>query len=189
MRSVSKEELLGYSKHDTVSAMEKWQQQNQQTIARGLQLIAGVPFTRLVALTGSLAEGRATDKSDIDFFVMVEPGHIWLTRFWVTLLLESKGIRRTDTDITGKICLNWFATFDAPANQQGRIYQELWREEKPGPKKLLLEQLFGGRWLENWFRGIQMKRIEADPRTHAPGSQVRYSDSELGFHPKKEFNS
>ncbi len=164
-----------------------WQEQNQKTIKKGLKIIAGIPFTRAVFLTGSLAEGRASAKSDIDFFIQVEPGYLWSTRFFVTLFLQLARIRRTDTDITGKICLNWFAIFNAPAQQNGRVYKLLW-QQKPTGMKLILEKLISvpwGKWLEKLLKNYQISRIERDPRTHQPGSQVRYSDTELGFHPPK----
>jgi len=40
-------------------------------------------------------------------------------------------------------------------------------------------------WTEPIVRLYQIRRIQKDPRTHAQGSQVRWSDDELGFHPPK----
>lgn len=161
---------------------------SKQTIEKAIRLIQCVPFTRRVVLTGSYAEGRATKNSDIDFFIQVQEGHLFSTRFFVTLLLHMAGIRRTDTDIAGKICLNWFATFDAPKTQKGRVYRELWHETQPSPLKLLVEKI-ASLWpflhIESGLKRYQIRRIASDPRTHLPGSQVRYSDQELGFHPPK----
>jgi predicted nucleotidyltransferase len=166
--------------------------QHEQTIHKAISLIKMVPFTRRVILTGSLAEGRGTEKSDIDFFVQVEDGQLYSTRFFITMLLQLAGIRRTDTDIAGKICLNWFATYDAPAAQKGRVYKKLWHEVQPSPSKMICEKILKI-WpflrIESGLKNYQIRRIESDPRTHLPGSQVRYSDKELGFHPPKHIKN
>ncbi len=173
--------------------MKNWQERNQRQIGRALAVIRRLPFTRAIMLTGSVAEGRATELSDIDFFIQVEPGHLWSTRFFVTALLQLIGLRRTDHQIAGRICLNWFGTGNLPAKQEGRVYQALWQEKGPNGFKLGLEKLLSrpigsisfAQRAENWLKGYQVDRIERDPRTHLPGSQVRYSDQELGFHPPK----
>jgi predicted nucleotidyltransferase len=160
----------------------------QETVDKAINIIRRIPFTRAIMLTGSMAEGRATAKSDIDFFIQVAPGHIWLTRAWVTLAIDRAGIRRTDTEIAQRICLNWYATFNAPAEQKGRVYKVLWEEPKRPISKRILElfvsalSLLG---LEKIAKKIQISRILRDSRTHQKGSQVRYSDQELGFHPPK----
>lgn len=169
--------------------MTDWQQRNQQTTQRAIRLISRVPFSRMIALTGSIAEDRETEKSDIDFFVQVEKNHIFLTRFIITIILQLAGIRRTDTSITGKICLNWFATYNAPQSQKGRVYKILWDEPKASGMKRILENLFSsymGKVIEKITKKYQISRIKRDPRTYLPGSMVRYSDTELGFHPPKK---
>ncbi len=166
---------------------ELWREQQKQTTRRAIRIISAIPFTRAIALTGSQSEGRATKTSDIDFFIQVEPNWLWSTRFFVTLFIQLAGIRRTDHNIAGKICLNWYATFDAPAKQKGRVYQYLWQQEPYGTK-LFFEKMISalqGRYLEKILKQYQISRIERDPRTHMKDSQVRHSDTELGFHPPK----
>lgn len=200
------------------TTMETWKEKNQETIRRALRIIKALPFTRAVMLTGSLAEGRASEQSDIDFFVQIEPGRLWSSRLLVTLVLQLAGIRRTDRDIPGKVCLNWFATFNAPEKQKGRIYKVLWEDEryrlnlsKANSNKETLRlpaSPAGGRsgnnlkpifekvltifflwWGEKLLKKVQIARILRDKRTKQPGGAVRYSDTELGFHPKKDVKS
>lgn len=168
--------------------MSRWQQNNQRTTSRAIAIIRRIPFTRMVALTGSAADGRATKKSDIDFFVQVKVGHIWTTRLLITVMLQLLGLRRTGTKIAGKICLNWFAIFNAPDRQSGRVYRVLWEETQTGFFKSVLENSLSGymgKMFEKFVNKLQISRIKKDPRTHQPGSQVRYGDTELGFHPSK----
>lgn len=152
--------------------------------SRWAKIIGALPFVRKVSLTGSLAEGLGTEQSDIDLFVQVVPGRLYLTRLLVTLFAELFGVRRRADKIAGRICLNWFASFDGPL-KQGRPHQVLWQFE--GSERLF-EKLLSGRLgdkLEAITKIIQQKRFRADPRTLMPGSQVRFSDKELGFHPPK----
>src|SRR4051794_28846458 len=44
------------------------------------RLVAGLPWVRLVAVTGSLAVGAAADDADIDLLIVVADGHLWLAR-------------------------------------------------------------------------------------------------------------
>jgi predicted nucleotidyltransferase len=167
-----------------ITDMQQWQQRDQQNLSEAIAIIERVPFVRAIALTGSLAENKATEQSDIDLFIQVREGTIWTTRALVTLAIESAGIRRTDAKIAGRICLNWYATFNAPKEQSGRVYKTLYSGVRSDLLEKLMEILVLW-WSEPLLRAYQTHRIENDPRTHAPGSQVRYSDQELGFHPPK----
>ncbi|MGA2666719.1 MAG: nucleotidyltransferase domain-containing protein [Patescibacteria group bacterium] len=75
-------------------------------------LLSIVPFTRMVALDGSLARGEATEKSDIDFFIVLKTGRIWTGRILVTALVHLTGLRRAGQKIAGRICLNRYQTED-----------------------------------------------------------------------------
>lgn len=170
-----------------------WQKRNSQRLEQGLAIIKRLPFTRAVRLTGSLAEGRGRPESDIDLFIEIVPGHLWLARALVTLAIAWRGLKRNEREIAGRFCLNWYATFDAPSRQAGRQSKLLWRQSATSQNKLksFWEKMFSSYWfgwLEKLVKIYQIWRIERDYRTHLPHSMVRYSDRELGFHPPKRLD-
>lgn len=72
-----------------------------------------VPFIRMIAVCNNLAYNNASETSDIDLFIVVKPGRLWLARFLVTVLLQFFGVRRHGDKIAGRFCLSFFVTDDA----------------------------------------------------------------------------
>ena len=50
------------------------------------QIIAGMPFVRMVAVTGSLAWENVPPSADIDYVVVAEPDHLWKCRWLLAVL-------------------------------------------------------------------------------------------------------
>ncbi len=71
------------------------------------RLIAGLPFVRMVAVTGELAVDNIRGDSDIDFFIVTEPGRLWLTRAMVIGIVKAAGRRGIE------ICPNYLVSENA----------------------------------------------------------------------------
>ena len=72
------------------------------------QMLAKIPFIRLVCVTGAVSAGNAKENDDIDIMVVSSRGRLWLTRFLTVLLLKKKKMYRRDGDEKRKICPNIF---------------------------------------------------------------------------------
>ncbi len=63
---------------------------------------------RAIFLSGSVAEGRSTEQSDIDFFIIAKSGQIWTARFFTFLALKLFNQLAKPHRHAGKICPNHF---------------------------------------------------------------------------------
>jgi hypothetical protein len=69
-------------------------------------VLGGLPFVRMVAVTGALAMDNMAD-GDIDFLVITEPGRLWLCRALVVGVVRAAGLRGTE------LCPNYFLSEQA----------------------------------------------------------------------------
>jgi hypothetical protein len=74
---------------------------------RRARLIARFPFVRAVMASGSLAKGYMDQNSDLDFFIVTEPGRLWIAR---TLLVMYKRLFLFNSH--KHFCVNYFIDSD-----------------------------------------------------------------------------
>lgn len=88
-------------------AQDKWA--HSRSVAWWLQYVPGV---RMLALSGSLAQGHTTPRSDLDIFVITKTGRVWSTRLGLLLITQLLGRRRKhwDQQAPDKACLNHYVT-------------------------------------------------------------------------------
>ena len=65
-----------------------------------LALVSGMPFVRMVALSGSLAHLNAEGTADLDLFVITAPNRVWSTTLAVLVISRVLGWRK-------RLCLNY----------------------------------------------------------------------------------
>ncbi|PIQ92894.1 MAG: hypothetical protein COV69_00740 [Parcubacteria group bacterium CG11_big_fil_rev_8_21_14_0_20_39_14] len=79
---------------------------------KATKILSFIPFVKMAAVCNDLAYFNAPSESDIDFFIIVRRGRIWLTRFLATLTLFILGLWRHGEKIKDRICLSFFITDD-----------------------------------------------------------------------------
>ncbi|MBI3573294.1 MAG: hypothetical protein HY092_03795 [Candidatus Kerfeldbacteria bacterium] len=89
----------------TVSNAPKWRR--AETAARWIEM---VPHVKFVGVVNTLATDNARPESDIDFFIITSPEHLWSARAMVTGLVSLLGYRRHGKKITNRICLSFYVT-------------------------------------------------------------------------------
>jgi hypothetical protein len=82
---------------------------------RLLRLIGGLPYVRLVALSGSIAHLNLEKGGDLDIFIVTRGAHVWSTAVAVVLL--AKGMRRRRT-----LCANFVVADTALAFAQEDLF-------------------------------------------------------------------
>lgn len=77
---------------------------------KAMRKILWVPFVRAVFVCNTSTGVGTKEGSDIDVFIIVRHGRLWLARILVTLTLGLFRLRRTKTKIKNKICLSFYVT-------------------------------------------------------------------------------
>ena len=91
----------------------KWFEQKMKIARRAVKKLRWIPFLRAVFVCNTLSGAGLTEGSDIDVFVVVRKGRLWLARFLATLALSVWGLRRTKRKIKDKVCLSFYVTDDS----------------------------------------------------------------------------
>lgn len=73
---------------------------------RILAVVAGMPFVRMVALSGSLAHLNAETSADLDLFVITAPHRVWSVMLSLLVIARLFGWRR-------RLCLNYVISEEA----------------------------------------------------------------------------
>ncbi|MBU0661485.1 hypothetical protein KKG22_04910 [Patescibacteria group bacterium] len=100
--------LAGKQAHITVRRKRQWFVAKKMKIAKkAAKLYRYIPFVQAVYVCNQIQIGVDKD-SDIDVFIVVKQGRIWITRFLVTMITALRGIRRSNKKTTDRICLSFY---------------------------------------------------------------------------------
>lgn len=122
------------------------------------KLLAGVPFVRMVALTGALAmHNPAHLRDDFDYFIVTAPGRVWLARLLIV------GVVRLSRLWGWPVCPNFVLSPDALAQRRCDVYiaHEI-AQAVPLDDRAGLYDRF--RAANPWTRGYLPNALDAYPR-------------------------
>lgn len=87
-------------------------EEKMQIAVRAGKKIRWIPFVEAVFVCNTVAGGGVKKTSDIDVFIIIKNGRLWLARLLTTITMSLFGLRRNKTKIANKICLSFYATND-----------------------------------------------------------------------------
>jgi hypothetical protein len=106
-----REKLFEIRKRRQSSAKKRW------TAARAYgRILAGLPFVRMVAITGSLAMDNLDAGGDIDYLVVTAVGRVWLCRAMAILVVRWAAQRGE------RLCPNYFLSQDNLESKPYNLY-------------------------------------------------------------------
>lgn len=72
-----------------------------------------IPWIEMVALTGDVSAFNADNHADIDILIVTKPRRLFLSRFFLVVILKLLGVYWNAKNPAGKVCPNIFMTSDA----------------------------------------------------------------------------
>ena len=159
---------------------DKWFRYKWWRLGLAVKVLRMVPYVRMVAAANTVADRTATRDSDIDVFIVIRHGRLYLSRLLVTGLLHVTGLRRHGKKVANRICLSFFTT-DAGMDLRGiafdpyDIYLCYWIAElRPVLADARIEQEFTksntwvGKFIPHYYEHAQAGR--------APGLTARLGE-------------
>jgi hypothetical protein len=135
-----------------------------QLAKRKAKLIASFPFVRAVMASGSLSKGFMDENSDLDFFIVTEPGRLWIARI---LLVMYKRIFLFNSH--KYFCVNYFIDSEHLEIEEKNLFTAtelatvipLYGSEH-------YQKLFESNgWIKNIFPNHRPRKIENVPRSNS----------------------
>jgi hypothetical protein len=121
------------------------------------RIIASFPFVRAILLSGSISKNYMDANSDVDYFIVTEPGRLWLTRallaaFKRVFLLNSRKF----------FCINYFVDARSLEIEEKNIYTAFEIATLiPVYGKEVCEKFMGrNAWMKNHFPNLAGQTFE-----------------------------
>ncbi len=88
-------------------AQKRWKK-----LQKVVSILQVAPFVKMIAGCNNLLINNIKPDSDVDVFIIVKSGRMWMTRFFVTTLVSLMRQWRHRGNVAGKVCLSFFVTDD-----------------------------------------------------------------------------
>lgn len=144
-----------------------WFVEEKMKIAkRAVKKIHWIPFVEAVFLCNTVAFGWPKKESDVDVFIVVKQGRLWLTRFLVTARLSFAKLRRNRKHISDKICLSFYTTDDnldlsRICIDKEDVYLVYWLNfliPLYDPKQLRVDLQKNNKWVQSFVSGFYIAK-------------------------------
>jgi hypothetical protein len=143
--------------------------QRQWVPARRMtKIIKLFPFVRAVMISGDLSKNVATEASDIDYFILTEPGRLWIVRLLLTIF--KKTVLLNDKKY---YCLNFFRSTNYLNFEFSQDYftaTELVTLKSLYNNSLFSRLLDNNNWVYSFFPNY---RSNGSEQNHAPDTASR----------------
>ena len=122
-------------------------------------IIKRFPFVRAVFVSGDLSKNSTGPGSDVDFFILTEPGRLWICR---TLLILFKKLFLLNSKKF--FCLNFFASTDNLMQQGQNIYvaAEVARLKMMYNEGLFTKFMEANEWIREYFPNYDRAMVTPD---------------------------
>lgn len=91
-----------------------------------LKFISWLPGLRMIGVWNTIAMNCASEKSDIDLYIVTTPNRMWLVRIMVTFIFQVLWVRKTPQHHAGRFCLSFFSTTEALDFWNFRIHNDIY---------------------------------------------------------------
>jgi len=153
--------------------------------SKAAKRIRWIPFFEAMFVCNTVASASASEDSDIDVFIVIRQGRLWITRLLITLTLSLYRMRRHKEHVANKICLSFYAT-DAHLNlsdvtiDEPDIYMAYWIAQLIpiyDPKNIRAKILKENSWVKTYIpQGMGAYRMHPAFRVEdrGVGKKIRY---------------
>lgn len=128
-------------------------------------IIRRFPFVRGVFVSGDLSKNATHPESDVDFFVLTEPGRLWITRTMLILfkkifLLNSKKF----------FCINYLVATDHLTFDDRNIFTatEIAQLKPMVNSSLFYRYLAANEWIKNFFPNFDVSTLTLPAAENTP---------------------
>lgn len=132
---------------------------------KAAKILSFIPTIKLIGISGSLSLKNAQIIDDVDFFIITTHNSVWITRFFVNVLLLLTGYKRSIQDLHGMnlVCPNLFLSEDNLLLSDSR--RNLFSAREIAQLYLLLDRdsmykkfLSANFWVKNYLANIKIPK-------------------------------
>lgn len=89
---------------------DRWYRYKWWRVRLAVSILRLVPYVRLVAIANTVADRTASRDSDIDVFIVVKHGRLYLARTMIAALLLATGLKRHGKKVANRVCITFFVS-------------------------------------------------------------------------------